>query len=162
MTALFPSDNIRNTALLWETWSGIWGSPLKENSFPGVGGDITFQTSPNIRTNPAEPVNHRAKSMPQDGGFTLSHPREGKNNYPFNELAKAWALLSMTLAKKMSKTAFSSKVSATKNFPQPSQGGCPLFQKEKAARMTALSRFHLSISGMLAVATPFGKARSFG
>lgn len=53
-----------------------------------MGGDTTFQTLRNIKTNPAEPVNHLAKSMPQEGGFTLSHERDGRNNYPFHELAK--------------------------------------------------------------------------
>lgn len=90
MITLFPSDNISNIPLLWETWSGIKGNPLKENLFPGVGGDITSQTFQNIKTNPAEPVNHLAKSMPQEGGFTVSQERDGRNNYPFHELAKDW------------------------------------------------------------------------
>lgn len=67
---------------------GDLGKPIKRKLFPGVGGDITFQTSQNIRTNPVEPANHLAKSMPQEGGFTLSHVRDGRNNYTFNELAK--------------------------------------------------------------------------
>lgn len=126
-----------------------------------MGGDTTFQTLRNIKTNPADPVNHLAKSMPQEGGFTLSHERDGRNNYPFHELAKDWDFYPWHCQKRCQKPPSLPKFLVPETSPRPPSEDTPFSSRKHLQEWQLCSPFHLSISGMLAVGSPLCKAPWF-